>query len=162
MDIQTKYFLMSKGAGRGRGKQGGVPLSSKRGPKKGFKGPVKKKKEKIEAQVVKVTDEVEGNFNDQELFKKAYIAVENMLSRANAEGDMEKQQCAVGSLLTYMKAKSLNMNPIIEMIANANTKQLRLLEASLRNEGILENIKRGKATLHDVYRLPQIKRRSKK
>ena len=140
MDRKVKKALLKKG----------VRKKAKKKAKK--KVTVLKSPEKIRF------DEHPAGFDDNELFKKAYHCVDNLLNQANLQEDEDKQYRALNGLLIYMRAKALNSNAIIEIIAKSNAKQLKLIEASLKKEGILEDIKRGRATLQDVYQLPIIKK----
>ncbi len=151
MDQSLKRILAKKKAKKKVKKK-----AKKKAKKKTKKKPVFKDLEQINV------NDSPGGFDDNELFKKAYIAVENILVQANLQNDQEKQHKALSSLLTYMRAKALNTNAIIEIIARANTQQLKLIEASLKKQGILEDIKKGKATLTDVYQLPVLKNKGVK
>lgn len=139
-------------------------LTKKVRPKKQVK---KKKKKKLSQR----KDEAEANLlalpkENLEILEKSLrekmLQLADRIARKGLESeDIAEMAVAITACARYKQAKTQDTMAIVNMIATANPAKLRVIEGVLKKQVLLDNIKKGKPTLSEMYKLPDLKNKKK-
>ena len=124
----------------------------------------KSKKEEVKVKAIKVGKEgtvvqlVELDDPTKENFKKnlAHLAgrlAVDMVEHAIESSAIADKAKALIAYAQYRRIESADTAHILDLITKASPKKLKLLEGALKKKGLLEDVKRGKATLKDIYNI---------
>ena len=95
----------------------------------------------------------------QGLASKAGILAESLLDEAIGENDIRVKATALNAYAKYKTALDNDTSAILDKLAQMNDKQVGVLERALKQKSVLEDVRRGKFALEDVYGLPTKKKK---
>ena len=110
---------------------------------------------------VEVVDPKSADFQ-KNLSDKAGRLCDYMLEQAIEEpNDMGMRAQALNSYVKYKVMLNNDTGHLLDKLAGMSNKQLAVLEKSLQQRNILDNLKSGKLDLTDFYNLPKKKKQLK-